>query len=152
MHIELMEVNLHVIIYLELTGLWKVIKTRPPRFHWKQSLRTAEVVLEGTLCRELCSNRPSPRVITTSIPTASAVSVYRNNEKDFIRINHIINITHYVDSLHSYAKMSFGVIIASNSCQKKINTNNMIKISRIRIQEGLITDFTLTREEIILTL
>jgi len=48
--------------------------------------------------------------------------------------------------------MSFGVIIASNSCQKKINTNNMIKISRIRIQEGLITDFTLTREEIILTL
>jgi hypothetical protein len=46
--------------------------------------------------------------------------------------------------------MSFGVIIANNSCQTKINTKNMIKISRIRIQQRLIKDFTLTQEEIIL--
>ena len=67
--------------------------------------------LGGTQLGELPSSCPPPHVITTNIPTARTISVCRNNERHFIRINYIMNIMYYVHSLHSYAIMSFDAII-----------------------------------------
>jgi hypothetical protein len=54
----------------------------------------------------------SPNVITTNIMIASTSSVCQNNKEAlFAQYGVIMNIAHYVENLHSYVKMSAGVII-----------------------------------------